>query len=293
MLDRGTFLQSMTKPKIILVLPALNLAKELKETLDKVKRTVSKFSNRFCFRIYVISDGSTDNTHLIMKKWQSECGLDVEVLKNNKNRGLVETLKDTYKKVLRSEEDAHYVLKTDLDKDYDQEAAISKLLGCIPQGNLSNPSFDMVVGSRTYKKQELKRMKACNKTNHEFERREKILKIMKKHFTPDDFDPSSVGSQLYKMASLRRVLQNKSVGLFLTWKERYGLDVVIPLAALFMKMRFKKISVGSGKYVAKKSDVAKKRYDTYERIINLFISRSEGSSSRARLLRTRRVTSVS
>jgi len=141
------------RKKIALVLPAHNLGGFVEKSLEKVGDITKHFAKKFKFLIYIVDDGSEDNTYLKIKKWASGCSLQVFLIKNKENIGLVRSLKKTYEKILEESSWPDYVLKTDLDKDYDQKEAIEELLNCVPENN-----FSIWVGYRGYNKDELEKM---------------------------------------------------------------------------------------------------------------------------------------
>lgn len=245
------------KPKIILVLPAYNLGGEVMESLEKIEGAVKNFSKQFDFKIYITDNGSTDNTYLTIEEWIRKCGLMVVPSKNKEDIGLVMSLKETYEKALKEESD--YILKTDLDKDFDQVEVIDTLISNAP--DVFSPYY-MVIGNR--------KLLGVEYSEYEQQRRKDIFKIIKDKIGKIDgriIDPASVGSQLYRTKFLRYVLENNFIKNF---QERNGLDFLIPLVTHYLlKKKIKILDIKNCSYNPGRRSEEKIRssYDTYIKIV--------------------------
>jgi UDP-N-acetylglucosamine---dolichyl-phosphate N-acetylglucosaminyltransferase len=123
----------MSKPKLLIILPAYNEASIIAKVLQKIKKEASKIHN-IRFKIVVVDDGSRDDTSKIAKKEK------VLVLRHFLNRGLGAALKTglTYAK----KHDFDFALTMDSDGQHEPKD-IKKALMLL----LKNQA-DVVIGSR-------------------------------------------------------------------------------------------------------------------------------------------------
>ncbi|GAG38774.1 unnamed protein product, partial [marine sediment metagenome] len=104
--------------KIAIALPAYDEEHNIKDSLLHVKQGIALLPE-YDFKVFLVDDGSTDNTFSEVEKWHNTYRLPVILTKNPKNLGLVQTLKNMYKEILTQGFD--YILRTDLDADFNQQ----------------------------------------------------------------------------------------------------------------------------------------------------------------------------
>lgn len=117
----------MSKPKVVVVMPAYNAEKTLEKTYrDIPKRAVSE--------IILVDDGSHDKTALISKK------LGIKTYTHPQNRGYGGNQKTCYKLALKLKADIVVMLHPDYQYD-------SSLIGELIRPIISG-SYDIMLGSR-------------------------------------------------------------------------------------------------------------------------------------------------
>lgn len=255
------------KTKIAILFFAHNLDKKLDENLKKVKDASENILQRFndySFNFYFVDDGSTDNTRKILeafvKKEKTE-DIHYEILGDLINLGLAERIRYTLSELLKKDQ-FNYVIKTDLDGDFEFLAVLSCLLSYV------GSSFVNVVASRWIEPDRFK--------IYEKKRREEILEIMEdnqKALNLDslnvmikDFDPASAGTQLYRSDILKEIINHP---LIKNYNKRWGLDFLVPLIVLGLKDGGVKIEKIKGNYQRGRREFIKikNQFDIYIEII--------------------------
>lgn len=122
----------MKKSKIVIVMPAYNAAKTVKDTYDEIPRVYKK-------NIILVDDGSTDHTIELAK------GLGIKVFTHLNNLGYGSNQKTCYLEALRMNPDIVVMLHPDYQYD---AKLIEELLRPILSGR-----FDFMFGSRIQSRQ--------------------------------------------------------------------------------------------------------------------------------------------
>uniref|UniRef100_A0A6B2LEP2 Glycosyltransferase 2-like domain-containing protein n=1 Tax=Arcella intermedia TaxID=1963864 RepID=A0A6B2LEP2_9EUKA len=168
--------------------------------------------------LFVVDDGSTDDTYQKIKEAADQLNLrqfaELIIIKNPKNLGLDGTLLNTYR-LIEGRQDIQWILKTDLDADFDQSAVLREL---IPRRNLK----EIVIGQRVYPLD----VNLQEVNYYEYTRLKDCMALIETEFGIRNFDPSSVGSQIYSIQVLRQLL---SLPPIMNHTKRWGLDILIPL----------------------------------------------------------------
>jgi dolichol-phosphate mannosyltransferase len=121
----------------LVIIPTYNEA----ESLPILLRELSLLRHDFSY--LVVDDGSPDGTAHICENFRSQIP-DLEILRRSKKSGLGSAYRDGYRYALEKKFDA--VIQIDADGSH-QVSDLTKLLS----GFESNPSIDLVIGSRWIK----------------------------------------------------------------------------------------------------------------------------------------------
>jgi len=131
--------------KLIVIIPALNEEQTIEKVIKEIPRKIEGIDS---IEIFVINDGSTDNT----KNISLNAGAN-KVIENKKNLGLAKTFKKGLEEAILA--GADIIVNTDADGQYNQKE-IPKLIDPILK-----QQADLVIGDRQVKKLEF--MKFGNK----------------------------------------------------------------------------------------------------------------------------------
>ena len=238
---------------IALVLPAYNLEQHIQHSLLNIKKGIELFP-QYEFTLFPVE----------IKKCTDVYELYSYSYRNPVNIGLVETLKQTYSAVIDFSS-FDYVLKTDMDKDFDQSIVMQTM---IPYANKA----DVVAGVRW-------RHFTEKENAFEYKRRCDITRILKQELGLQGLDPPSVGSQFYRVKALKEILVHDMVA---NYDNRWGLDFLISVvAAKLTKSNFKVVNIEEGKYDAerRKPGKVKAQYDAYLEIVGDLVGKRAGEIS--------------
>ena len=251
--------------KIALVLPAYNEEQGIAAALGNVARGMGHFPD-YTFELFPIDDGSQDNTFRVIEAQGQALGLNCHPHKNPENQGLVRTLKYTYERILADHHDVDYILKTDLDADFDQERVLQRLLPYI------DDYVDVVAGIRW---REITR----EENAYEFERRTEIFKILTDELGLSKLDPPSAGSQLYTREAAQQIFAHPTVE---NYDKRWGLDFLVPLVARSLDLDVEISAIENGSYDPgrRPEDKVRLQYDTYLEIIGQLVGKSHEQLSK-------------
>lgn len=117
----------MRKPKIVVVMPAYNAERTLKEVYDNI-------SNKKSLKLLLVDDGSKDKTVALSRK------LGIETIVHEKNKGYGENQKTCYKRALKL--GADYVIMLHPDGQYNPKD-LPKFIKA-----LTTKKGDLILGSR-------------------------------------------------------------------------------------------------------------------------------------------------
>lgn len=123
---------------IHIILPAYNEAENLAPLLRSIREQMSN-ANLSDYRVTVVDDGSTDGTAALAGTLAAD--LPVEVLQNERNLGLAETLKHGLVHAVERIGDEDIVVTMDADNSH-MPGLISRMVQAIREGN------DVVIASR-------------------------------------------------------------------------------------------------------------------------------------------------
>lgn len=257
-------MNNRNKENIALVLPAFNLEEDVEQSLLNIKRGIKLFPQHE-FTLFPVDDGSSDKTFDEIKKWADVYDLYSYCYRNPVNIGLVETLRQTYSAIIDFSS-FDYILKTDMDKDFDQSIVLQTMLPFIDKA-------DVVAGVRW-------RHFTEQENPYEYQRRCDITKILKQELGLEGLDPPSVGSQFYRVKAIKKILRHDMV---VNYDNRWGLDFLISVvAAKLTKSEFKVVNIEEGKYDAerRKPDKVKAQYNAYLEIIGNLVGKRPSELSK-------------
>lgn len=199
------------KKNIGLILPAYNEEGNLEKSIKNIEKGMSKFPY-YKFSVYPVDDNSTDNTYKRLVEWQVNSKYEIIATKNSKNMGVAQSLKNMYGVIAYVGED--YILKTDMDSDFDQSVVLERLLPYVE----STEKIVAGVRWREITKEE---------NAYEVTRRNEVLEVLKREYGVTELDPPSVGSQLYEVNHLRKLMNHPyAVGYDRRWGFEFMLDLL-------------------------------------------------------------------
>jgi dolichol-phosphate mannosyltransferase len=169
----------------LVIIPTYNEA----ESLPILVRELSLLRKDFNF--LVVDDGSPDGTADICEKLKSEIP-NLQVLKRSKKSGLGSAYRDGYRYALEKNFDA--VIQIDADGSH-QVSDLSKLLSEFE----SNPSIDLVIGSRW-----IKSGSVLNWTKHR-EALSRLANIYSNFLLDLDVKDSTAGFRVYKTSAIKKL----------------------------------------------------------------------------------------
>ncbi len=194
-----------------LVLPAYNEAENIPLSLKRIESAINEVSNRLNLDMLIIDDGSTDQTSSLLDNYKNRFENKISIIQHKVNRGVVYSVKEGYRIAL--DKDYDYIIKTDLDRDFDQKEVITSFCDHLLRG------VPAVFGVRW---REITREE--NPLEHELRRA--IVEEVEKRFSIKGLDPPSVGSQGFERKTLNKLLENTHIK---NYEKRWGLDMVVPI----------------------------------------------------------------
>lgn len=121
--------------KCYIVLPCFNEAENLESLVKSIDKSLK---GKIPYRIIAVNDGSTDNTHEILRMLSMK--YPIEIVAHPRNMGLAQALKTGFKTVVKCLDDDDYVVFMDSDNTHDPKY--------IPLMIDAAKNFDLVIGSR-------------------------------------------------------------------------------------------------------------------------------------------------
>lgn len=121
---------------IRVVLPAYNEAESLVRLLPKLMSHLRE--DRVNYHIYVVDDGSTDTTSLVVKKFVKQ---RVTLIQHQKNQGLAESINSGLRRALGECDAEDIIITMDADNSH-LPGLIIRMVGLIKEGH------DLVISSR-------------------------------------------------------------------------------------------------------------------------------------------------
>lgn len=122
---------------IVIILPAYNEVASLGALLEKVKGTMDV--HRFDYRVLLVNDGSHDGTQQIISEYAKR--MPIVILNHRINRGLWETIRDSFEWSAEQCHQDDIVIRMDAD-DTHEPAYIPLMVEKIDEG------YDVVIASR-------------------------------------------------------------------------------------------------------------------------------------------------
>ena len=239
----------MTK-NLAIVLPMYNEKERLPKAFEQLRQVVDRIYPEFLSRLFVFVDGSTDGTPKVARSLITGLQLPANYHYTNKNTGLALTTSKAFSAAIYCGND--YVLKTDVDGDFDLGEVVLKLT------QESRNGADAIIGVREFK----------GKSLQEIQAREYVLGILEKEFGKDAvrLDPAQVGSYLYKADALGRVMQDDAVTYFIG---RWGFDFLLSLVSLSRGLDVRTINLPyvNGDEARRNVQKVNQQYATYLPII--------------------------
>jgi len=122
---------------IFILLPAYNEEKSFPPLMEKLKHVLEQIGKDF--KILVCNDGSTDRTSEMLKEYSIK--LPIEVIEHSINRGLGESSRDLFERVVEIGKEGDVIIRMDCD-DTHEPKYIPDILAKLEKG------YDVVVASR-------------------------------------------------------------------------------------------------------------------------------------------------
>lgn len=123
--------------KIFIILPAYNEAVNLPQLLANLHKVLKGGKNPYS--IFIVDDGSTDDTYTIVKKYQMN--YPITLVRHQKNKGLGMAMDSGFQSVIQKAKDDDLIITMDADNTHDV-FAIQKI---IAKWNLG---YDLILASR-------------------------------------------------------------------------------------------------------------------------------------------------
>lgn len=241
---------SVDRKRIALVLPAYNEENDIHLSFLRIRKGINRFPD-YDFSLFPTDDGSTDLTYDEMLRHGERCKLMLFPARNPVNMGMHHTVRSTYERALSHEPD--YVLKTDLDSDFDQSVVIENFMPLVSKG------ADAAVGVRwrAFKEED---------NPYEYARRKELARILEERFGLKDLDALSAGSQLYSRRAARKLLDHPVI------KDRVGrwrIDMAMPVLARALKFKVPVIKMEKGGYDPNRrpKEKVKEQFDEFTAVI--------------------------
>ena len=96
---------------IFILLPAYNEEKSFPPLMEKLKHVLEQIGKDF--KILVCNDGSTDRTSEMLKEYSIK--LPIEVIEHSINRGLGESSRDLFERVVEIGKEGDVIIRMDCD----------------------------------------------------------------------------------------------------------------------------------------------------------------------------------
>lgn len=129
---------------IQIVLPAYNEAESLRKLLPQLTESLKR--ERLNYVVYVVDDGSTDNTDKVVKKYSIK-DKRVRLIKHNKNMGLAEAINSGFREALKNSQNGDILITMDADNTH-LPGLIMRMVRLVFEGHDIVISSRFVTGSR-------------------------------------------------------------------------------------------------------------------------------------------------
>lgn len=129
--------------KIVIVIPCFN---EEKNIITTLKTIISKIQNykEYSFQVLVVEDFSTDKSALILNSFKADIFSELQIIRNNKNLGIVRSTKKMFEAALKL--NADFIIKCDMDSDFPHATLLDIFMNHIKNNQLS--LNEIIVGER-------------------------------------------------------------------------------------------------------------------------------------------------
>ena len=181
--------------KILIQIPCFNEEEVIEETLVAVRKSIKNIND---IEILIINDGSTDNTHEIVKKNKVE-----HIISHDRNLGLGIAFQSGLNFAKKNNYD--YLINLDADNQYRSEY-IDKLVE-----KIKNENLDIVIGSRDFSK--IKHFSFIKK------KLQKIGSWVVRIISNEKVSDASSGFRIYSKNAINKI--------YCTSKFSYTLDTII------------------------------------------------------------------
>lgn len=131
-------MDSINKREVLIVLPAYNEAENIGELLDQIREHLS-FESQLKYRIFIVDDGSSDDTYAIALE-KSKI-MPITILQHKVNQGLGATIRDGLYEAVNYSSPKDIVVTMDADATHNP-GLIVRLTRMISEG------YDVVIASR-------------------------------------------------------------------------------------------------------------------------------------------------
>ena len=246
------------KKTIGLVLPAYNEEATINQSFFNIKKGINLFPQHN-FILFPIDDGSTDDTAKEFHHCGQKFGLDYQPFIFIQNRGVAQVQKEALSVLVFGWNNLDYILKTDLDADFDQSIVLEKMIPYIEK------NAKIVAGVRW-------REITPQENAYEVQRRDDILKILKSELSIAELDPPSAGSQLYE----RNYLTNLFLQPVITsYKKRWGFEFLLDLVSSKLGTPAPVVKIENSQYdpARRPAEKVRAQYDIYLEIIGELVGK--------------------
>ena len=241
-----------------LVLPAYNEEATIEQSFSNIKKGINLFPQHD-FILFPIDDGSTDNTAREFHRCGKKFRLDYQPFIFSKNIGIAQVLKKDLSVLAFGWTNLDYILKTDLDSDFDQSLVLKKLLPYVEN------DVPIVAGVRW-------REISPEENAYEVERRDDILGVLERELGITELDPPSAGSQLWERNHLANLLVQPQV---VDYKKRWGFELLLDLVSSKLGSPAPVVKIENGQYdpARRPAEKVRAQYDTYLEIIGELVGK--------------------
>tara|TARA_R110002051_G_scaffold91370_2_gene160706 strand:- start:25314 stop:26060 length:747 start_codon:yes stop_codon:yes gene_type:complete len=245
--------------KIVIVIPCFNEEKNIISTLKTILSKIHSYKE-YTFQVLVVDDFSTDESALILNSFKADVFSKLQIIRNNKNLGIVRSTKILFEAALKLKAD--FIIKCDMDSDFSHPILLDIFMNRIKNNQLS--LNEILVGER-----QIDNVK--NQCALEIEEQAKMVLYLNKNLNIKNYNPVSSGVLLFGKNVLTTVLQQQIVR---EYDQMWGLDFLLPLVAIKLKYKVTNLKIDNGTYSKERRPESKikAQYTSYYHILDLIIN---------------------
>ncbi|MDO1511437.1 glycosyltransferase [Maribacter confluentis] len=241
---------------ITLVIPCYNEEFHIEHTLRQITSHLLEYPT-FSFQILVLDDCSTDSSLVILNQIAKNNPVDITILRNESNKGIVTSTKRLLQTALSL--GPHYILKCDMDTDVPHKMAISMFLELIEQNRSSK--IQILIGERFVADQN-------QLSPLEISEQEKMRVYLMEGLKIKNYNPVSSGTVLFTKNVIEQLLQ---LPIVISYDMKWGLDFLLCLLAHQLNFPVQKVTITNGNYSPSRRSIAKikAQYAAYYNVLQL------------------------